>query len=340
MNPLIFILGIGNIFLWAINSSTIQPHTYSENVATVLIASTVQDSTPPNNRNGVVKIKELGSSKKPKKTKKVKKTNPKPAKSNGNRSEKIADVTQTKAWKAAQKKKEKAAKTNKKETVANVKSSPTKEKTRKTTTPAAKVAKKQPKNTTKGLSQEEEVKLLAKAEHIHATDKIHPQSQENCTFAFDVVDEFTGQKKRGLAPRPFFSYTPNEYRKFIKEGDFIRCEGFLSQSSGGGMALNINLYVSSREAKNKFGGIKANSAMVLRSMDGKEFFLMTYKGAEPQVVDNKTYYQCSFAINKSDLKNLQKAEIDLVKISFQKGFQSYDVFYLDFIIDQFPCFED
>jgi hypothetical protein len=79
--------------------------------------------------------------------------------------------------------------------------------------------------------------------------------------------------------------------------------------------------------------------MVLRTMEGKEYYLMTYPGAAPQTVDNTTYYQCSFAINKSDLKHLQKAEIDLVKISFQKGFQSYDVFYLDFLIDQFPCFE-
>lgn len=260
---------------------------------------TIQQDSTPPAKKGVVKVKTLENPKKKKVSKKTKNKQPKVKKS-----------TPQKTTQTVVKTKEKA-------------SSP-------------KPNKKKKNN---HLSLEEEIKILAKTAPIELEDKIHPQQQENCTFAFDIIDEFTGVQKRGLAPRPFFSYTPEEYRKFIKEGDFIRCEGFLSQSSGGNMALNINLYVASREAKHKFGAIKPNSALVLRSMNGKDFFLMTYKGAEPQVVDNMTYYQCSFAINKPDLKHLQKTEIDQVKISFQKGFQSYDVFYLDFIIDQFPCFD-
>lgn len=323
MNPLIFILGLLVIAQLTIDEQTIDHKTTPVTTSPLLIQ---QDSTPPK-RSGVVQVRELGDPKKPKKTPKAKKVSKEKKTPKKNRSEKIATVNQTKVKKTEQKKKEKKSTTKK--VVKTTTESPN----------ATTVTNNKPKKKTKGLSQEEEVKLLARAETINAPNKIHPESQENCNFAFDVVDEFTGVQKRGLTPRPFFSYTPDEYRKFIKEEDFIRCEGFLSQSSNGTMALNINFYVASREAKHKFGGIKANSAMILHPMDGKEFFLMTYQGAEPQVVDNMTYYQCSFAINKSDLKNLKKAEIDQVKISFQKGFQTYDVFYLDFMIDQFPCFE-
>lgn len=289
-----------------------------------------QDSTPP---KGTVKIKELGSPKKKKKVSKAKK-----AKS---QQVVIKDSKRTKSRTAKQSspkvKKKPAAKT-KQESTVDVEQDPSPKLTAKTDSNKTPPLRK--KQQGKGLSAEEEIKLLAKAKVIKAKDKIHPESAKNCRFAFDVIDEFTGVQKRGLEARSFFAYTPDEYRKFIKKDDFIRCEGFLSQSSEGGMALNINLYVASREAKQKFGAIKANSALVLRTMEGKEYYLMTYPGAEPQVVDNSTYYQCSFAIDKSDLKHLQKAEIDQVKISFQKGFQSYDVFYLDFLMDQFPCFED
>lgn len=274
-----------------------------------------QDSLPP--RNGVVKVKELTAPNK--KNQQESSTNKeKPRK---NQSEKIADITKTKAWQKAQKEKERDTKKN-----------ASKEKTEKEPI----VSKT---SNSEGLTLEEEIKLLAKKEELDVDNKIHPDNEKNCRFAFDTTDEFTGVRKKGLAARTFFSYTPEEYRKFIKEGDFIRCEGYLSQSSGGDMALNIILYIASGDAKQKFGAIKSNSSMILRTMDSKEYYLMTYPGAAPQVVDNVTQYQCSFAISKSDIKSLKKSEIDQVKITFEKGFQVYDVYYLDFILDQFPCFE-
>lgn len=326
MNPLILILGLFVVAQLSVDNKNIE-------CPIVITTSPLiqQDSTPPNKkRSGVVKVKQLGA---PKKTKKISKKEKSSTKKN--RSKKTTTVNKAKEPKQ---KKEKVVKTPNPSSSKKTKKKKIVKSTPKSSATKNAVAKRS-KSKVKGLTQEEEVKLLAKTKSIDAKNKIHPESQENCNFAFDVIDEFTGIQKRGLAARPFFSYTPDKYRKFIKEDDFIRCEGFLSQSSGGTMALNINFYVASREAKHKFGGIKPNSALVLHPMDGKEFFLMTYKGAKPQVVDNMTYYQCSFAINKSDLKNLRKAEIDQVKISFQKGFQTYDVFYLDFMIDQFPCFE-
>jgi hypothetical protein len=306
MYVFIFILGFLSTILSPVQSTALIAEEVSKNSFFIPIQ---QDSTPPALRKGVVKIKKLESPKNKKPTPKVKKVKPK------------QNVTKE-AKSTAKVKKEPSPKPKKLATIDSNKTPPPTKKTRE-----------------KELSTEEEIKLLARTKTIDAANKIHPESAENCRFAFDVIDEFTGIQKKGLDARPFFAYTPDEYRKFIKKDDFIRCEGFLSQSSEGGMALNINLYIASKEAKQKFGAIKSNSTMVLRTMEGKEYYLMTYPGAAPQTVDNTTYYQCSFAINKSDLKHLQKAEIDLVKISFQKGFQSYDVFYLDFLIDQFPCFE-
>ncbi|MCH2020959.1 MAG: hypothetical protein MK207_00660 [Saprospiraceae bacterium] len=189
------------------------------------------------------------------------------------------------------------------------------------------------------LTIEDELKLLAISENIDANDIPHPDIEKKCKFAFDVTDKFTGFHRRGLYAQTIFNYTPKNYRKFLKSNDFIRCEGFLSQSSSGNMALNINFIVASKEAKYKFGGIRSNSPLILYSMKGNEYTLMTYQGAEAQIKDNTTLYECSFAINKKDIKKLKKEEIDRVKISFDKGFQAYEIFYIDFIIDQFSCFE-
>lgn len=317
MQLFIFILVISATLQFPVQAT---PLTRAELPNNSFFSPIQQDSTPPTAQQGVVKIKNLENPKKRKRTPKVKKTNVKQVVITPPKSTTTVDKESTPNLKKTPQKKPKPKKVA---TTTPVK-----------TAPPTKAPKGQ------GLSTEEEIKLLSRTKSIDAENKVHPESTKNCQFAFDVIDEFTGVQKRGLDSRLFFAYTPDEYRKFIKKNDFIRCEGFLSQSSEGSMALNINLSIASREGKQKFGPIKANSAMVLRTMEGKEYYLMTYPGAAPQVIDNQTHYQCSFAINKSDLKHLKKAEIDQVKISFQKGFQTYDVFYLDFLIDQFPCFKE
>ena len=189
------------------------------------------------------------------------------------------------------------------------------------------------------LSQEEEIRLLAKTNFQAGPEKAHPRNHQNCAYSFDVTDEFTGLRKIGLYPRPFFSYTPKEYRKFLEEDDFIRCEGFLSRSSKGDMALNINFYVASTQAVSKFGNIRKRSPLILYTMNDKEFVLMSYQGAKASIDGNTTVYQCSYAINKLDLKKLKQIEIDRVKLSFEEGFQTFNVYYLDFLKDQFDCFD-
>lgn len=189
------------------------------------------------------------------------------------------------------------------------------------------------------LSHAEELLLLAGTPPEARPPLLHPSQAANCRFAFDIIDEFTGVQKRGLRPRLLFTYTPEQYRKFIPTGDFIRCEGFLSQSSTGSMALNLDIYVASPVAQQKLGRIPPNASLLLHTIDGQEYHLVTYQGAQPKLVDQITQYQCSFAINKRDLKGLHKAEVDQVRLRFAEGTQTYEVYYLDFLRDQFHCFD-
>lgn len=195
------------------------------------------------------------------------------------------------------------------------------------------------KQDTSILTINEQIALLArKKETPFIPNKIHPDQIQNCVMAYDIIDEFTGRQKKGLFPRTFFTFTPENYRKFLKDKDFIHCEGFLTQSTGQLMTLNIKLTIASKDAHSKFGAIKAGSLLALHSMDNKHFFLTTYAGAKPITVGNNTVYECSFSIQKSMIKKLKKIELDQVKVTFERGSFTYDIYYLDFLKDQFPCF--
>ncbi|MCP4442708.1 MAG: hypothetical protein GY810_27700 [Aureispira sp.] len=280
-------------------------------VTTIQAQKTKADST-----NNVVEVKQLDSPKKKEKKVKAKKTkSPKPKK-----------VAKTKSPKKEKTKKEKPAKV--------VKTKTPKKKNKKEKKSIAKTA-------SKPIEEELLVESMSIDEPTEETEGLkHPSEIDNCEFAFNVVDEFTGKKKRGLKERLFFTYTPGSYKKFLKDQDFLTCTGYLTESSDGLMALHLKFKVLSKTAKSKFGVIAPNSTMLIFPMRGKPISLQSFKGGAAQIFDDYTLYEATFAINKSDLNTLKKTEVDQVRITWSGGFQVYDIYYLDFLIDQFPCFED
>lgn len=273
----------------------------------ITIINCQAQDTKADSTSKVATIKELSSTKK--KTKKAKK-------------EKVVKLKITKVSKTK---------------VAKVKKlKPPKTKTKK-------VAKLKPPKNTPSLDNNEEllIESMPESTEMISSEKLrHPSEIDNCNFAFNVVDEFTGKRKRGLAERQFFTYTPGSYKKFLKKQDFLTCTGYLTESSDGLMALHLKFKILSKMAKAKFGNLSPNSTMYILPMRGKAIALKTFKGAEAQAFDDYTLYECTFAISKGDLATLKKTEVDQVQITWSGGFQVYDVYYLDFLLDQFPCFEE
>lgn len=221
--------------------------------------------------------------------------------------------------------------------------STTKAKQNNNTKAPEKAKTKRPKKSkvdTSKLTIVEQIELLGKKPTTPPQpDLVHPATIQQCAMAFDVVDEFTGRQKKGVAPRTFFTFTPPSYRKFLKDKEFIVCKGYLTQSTGELMALTLQLTIASKEAGAKFGAILPNSNLVISTMDGKNYLLRTYGGAKPVLEGDAVIYECSYSIEKEDLKKLRAAEIDQTQLMFEKGNFTYDVYYLDFLKDQFPCFD-
>lgn len=303
-----------------VSSSTAQPM-----VAFPPIPLIEQDTTPPDSSRVVV-VKELPSKKRSKQVR-IKDRTPKVKKTKKNNKAVAKNKTPKKASSP------KVAKEKRDSVLPPTPIEPT-------PTTVGSTPKSQPSKSysnSPSLSAEEELQLLAQAPPTTLEQRTPVLSQEQC--AFDHVDEFTGTKKRGLAPRLFFAYTPEQYRKFLKTSDFIHCEGYLSQSSEGGMALHLSLSIATPAAREKFGDLPPNSNLTLKTMQGKEFFLKTYKGAKAVVKGETTVYEASFVITKADARQLATAEVDQVRLRFTEGFQIYEVYYLDFLREQFPCFK-
>jgi hypothetical protein len=158
----------------------------------------------------------------------------------------------------------------------------------------------------------------------------------DCSMDFDMIDEFSGKRKRGLKARWFFSFTPESYQKFFPEDDYLRCEGYLVEREGE-LSLHLRIIIQDKTAKKTFGALEPQSKIFLYPMRGNPIALSTFQGAKVLEEPHQTIYECSYPIKKSRLKELKKIEIDRIRINWSKGFQTYEVYYLDFLLDQFAC---
>lgn len=160
----------------------------------------------------------------------------------------------------------------------------------------------------------------------------------NCEMDYDLIDEFSGKRKRGLQERWFFSFTPEAYQKFFPQEDYFRCEGYLVEREKE-LSLHLVISIQEKSAKKTFGELPPQSKIFLYPMRGNPIALQTFQGAEILEEPHQTIYKCSYPIKKSSLKALKKMEIDRIRINWSEGFQTYEVYYLDFLLDQFSCLE-
>ncbi len=167
----------------------------------------------------------------------------------------------------------------------------------------------------------------------------HPPTTD-CEFGFDDIDEFTGKRRIELAKRTFFTHTSDRLKPYFKNNHHITCEGFLSAATGsGGKYLNLKISILSEHAQREFGLLEKGSILSLKLINGSTVKLLNTKTTPGQLnkVTKTTVYRGQYLISKDHEKSLKKSEVDKVRVVWGTGYEDYEVYELDFFIDQFKC---
>ncbi|MCH2045637.1 MAG: hypothetical protein MK212_16090 [Saprospiraceae bacterium] len=176
----------------------------------------------------------------------------------------------------------------------------------------------------------------SKKKNVNKPRLKHPSSDNICRLAYDYVDDITGQQVQVLAYKPFFTYTPVEYRKALKEKEYLSCEAYLAKV-GDQYKLHLKIHVQGAFADKYFQGIAPNAMLGIQALNQKPVYLYTRKGAKAVVEDGVTSYEVSYGISKQDLRKLRKLEVDKIRLRWKKGVQLYDVYHIDYFIEQLSC---
>jgi hypothetical protein len=167
---------------------------------------------------------------------------------------------------------------------------------------------------------------------------VYPPKRK-CRLTFDGVDDFSGKKRKEVAKATLFSHTSDEMRPYLKDRDYMICEAYLSSLSGGYKFLTLEITIASDHAQRDYGIIEKGSILNIKLMDETNVKLFNNK-TDIGILDelkNSVTYTAQYIISSGAEKILRKNEIDKVRVIWSSGYEDYEVYDLDFFINQFRC---
>lgn len=163
--------------------------------------------------------------------------------------------------------------------------------------------------------------------------------QTGCNFTYNGRDE-TGRYRKDLEKQLLFTYTDERLRLFLKEKEYLRCEGYLS-SAEGFRFLTLQFSFAYPTAREAYGFIEKGSTLTIKLLNGQFINLQsgTMDAGSYDTQTDMTSYLVQYPIDQSVLGLLNASEIEGVRVFWSSGYEEYPVFNLDFFQKQLRCLE-
>ncbi|MEM6966806.1 MAG: hypothetical protein AAF573_18725 [Bacteroidota bacterium] len=173
-------------------------------------------------------------------------------------------------------------------------------------------------------------------------DVMYQPPTPDCQLEFDGIDEFIGKKRKDVARDLFFTHTEEDMRRYMKEEEYIICEGNLTQISGGTLLLNLFFSIKTNDAQRAFGQLNKGSVILIKLINGTKITLANNQ-SDAGVYNNLTRrhnYTAQYIINAGQEKQLKTSEVDKVRVIWETGYEDYEVYNLDFFKHQMRCLKN
>lgn len=174
------------------------------------------------------------------------------------------------------------------------------------------------------------------------TDVILNPPKYQCENITDETDEFTGKRRRSTEPETFFTYTRPEIRPYYKGREHTVCRASVTSMSGGIYVVSLEIDIASRTAQQEYGGIMSNGTLMVILLDGSTVTMSnsrTDRGKFDAVRDVYTF-KGNYQIPPKSVDDLREGEIDKVRVVWEQGYDTYDIYNMDFLSNHLGCVID
>lgn len=217
------------------------------------------------------------------------------------------------------------------ENVKEIKSKKTKEKTQKPFV-------KPDKRVKNPVDEKSNGKVTSNDLPPHARIKTYKSDPFDCDVRTDTVDETTGRRKIELAPALFFTHTDPDLRPYFKDKELITCYAKMSKSDAY-VYLTIDFQIASSHSQSNFGSLSNGSLLRFRLLNGEFVSLYNLRADRGRIdpYSGHTIFTGLYALGKEEIKMLQQNQLDKVRILWSTGYEDYDIYKVDFMIDHLNC---
>lgn len=168
---------------------------------------------------------------------------------------------------------------------------------------------------------------------------LHPPAPV-CKIAYEGKDERTNEWRRDVQKQLLFTHTDERLRMFLKDKDYLRCEGFFT-SLGGYRFLTLQFTFAYPNAREAYGFIEKGSILTIKLLDGN---FINLKAGQ---MDRGSYdtereiltYRVHYPLERGQLGLLKNSEVDTILVFWSTGYEEYEVYQLDFFMNQINCLE-
>jgi hypothetical protein len=160
----------------------------------------------------------------------------------------------------------------------------------------------------------------------------------HCKVIMDTVDAVTGRRHIVLDPALIFTHTDPDLRPYFKSKELITCYGRLSKIDAY-VYLNIDFQIASSHSQGNFGTLENGSLLSLKMLNGKYVSLYNVKSDRGRIdaYSGNTIFTGQYELGKKEILMLSESSLDKIRILWSTGYEDYDVYKIDFFIDQINC---
>ena len=172
--------------------------------------------------------------------------------------------------------------------------------------------------------------------------EVHPQTdvkgypEFECEIIAGTAKTTNQAKYTKLSP--FFSFTPKKLKEHFQESAFITCNAQLAKTDKL-YFINLEIQIQTKTARDTYGGIDKAAALRLELINGDKLLAYNVKRdyGTLSADEESVIYNVIYSLDSDDIKSLSKLDLDKIGIIWSTGYEDYEVFQTDFILNHINC---
>lgn len=191
------------------------------------------------------------------------------------------------------------------------------------------------------IAEQKEVKVIEEKKYptmFSLDNRRGYENESDCQIIFDGYDKDIGKKRKEVKTQPFFSYSQEKMKPYFKTEDYLTCDASISKV-GKKYYLTLNLRIKSKDAARTYGMLRSNENIKIELINGNSVYgrLINNDNGEIESYTGNTLYQGIIELEKGDIKELKNNYLDNLGIIWSSGYEQYDIYNVDFLVNQIEC---